>query len=166
MAAAISRQGARQRLCGAGQSSAGNRHCQLDGPKLQIYAWEIPSGDLRPMTRQDDRNSYGWLGPTGDFLYFLQDERETRSATLSAFPSRNEIGHIVRVPFTGGPPYDVTFDLPLYTLRGFDISRNGNRLAFDAAWSWLCRESLLVLLCDVGRRRNQFAAQAAFSGGR
>ena len=30
-----------------------------DGPQLQIYAREIPSGDLRPMTRQDDRISYG-----------------------------------------------------------------------------------------------------------
>ena len=93
-----------------------------DGPQLQIYAWEIPSGDLRPMTRQDDRISYGWLGPTGDYLYFLQDEKG------------NEIGHIVRVPFTGGPPYDLTPDLPPYTLRGFDISRNGNRLAFDAVY--------------------------------
>ena len=93
-----------------------------DGPQLQIYAWEIPSGDLRPMTRQDDRISYGWLGPTADYLYFLQDERG------------NEIGHIVRVPFTGGPLYDLKPDLPPYTLRGLDISRNGNRLAFDAVY--------------------------------
>lgn len=97
-------------------------HATLDGPQLRIYAWEIPSGRLRPLTHKHDNVSYGWLGPTGDFLYFLQDE------------NGSEIGHIVRIPFTGGPPHDLTPDLPPYTLRGFDISRSGNRLAFDAVY--------------------------------
>ena len=34
----------------------------------------------------------------------------------------------------GGPAEDLTPDLPQYTLRGFDISRNGACLAFDAVY--------------------------------
>ena len=103
-------------------SSRGIVHASLDGSERRIYAWDIPSGDLRPPLHVDETPSYCWLGPTGDFLYYLQDHKGS------------EVGHIVRIPFAGGPPVDLTPDLPPYTLRGFDICRSGRRLAFDAVY--------------------------------
>ena len=97
-------------------------HASPDGPAKRFYAWDTRDNSLNPLTAADDSPSYAWLGPTGDFLYYLQDDRGS------------EIGHIVRVPFGGGPPVDLTPDLPSYTLRGFDISRSGNLLAFDAVY--------------------------------
>ena len=94
----------------------------MQGPTKRIFAWGTSSGDLRALLPEDETPSYGWLGPNGDYLYYLQDEKGS------------ELGHIVRVPYAGGPAEDLTPDLPPYTLRGFDISRNGARLAFDAVY--------------------------------
>ena len=62
------------------------------------------------------------MGPKGDYIYYLQDEKGS------------ELGRLVRVSMAGGTPEDLTPDLPPYTLRGFDISRNGSCLAFDAVY--------------------------------
>ena len=102
--------------------SIGIVHASLGGPEKQFLAWDIPSGDLRPLLPDDETPAYGWLAPAGDYLYYLQDE------------GGSELGHIVRVPMAGGPAEDLTPDLPQYTLRGFDISRNGACLAFDAVY--------------------------------
>ena len=97
-----------------GNGARGIVHAILDGPDKRFYAWDTNSNTLNPLTTADSSPSYGWLGPTGDFLYYLQDDQG------------NEIGHLVRVPYDGGPPVDLTPDLPYYTLRGLDISRSGN----------------------------------------
>ena len=102
--------------------SRGIVHGNLDGPQRRFYAWDIPTGGLRTLTQPDETPSYAWLGPAGDFLYFLQDEKGS------------ELGHIARIPYAGGPPVDLTPQLPVYTLRGFDISRDGTCLAFDAVY--------------------------------
>ena len=102
--------------------SRGIVHGNLDGPQRRFYAWDIPTGGLRTLTQPDQTPSYAWLGPAGDFLYFLQDEKGS------------ELGHIARIPYAGGPPVDLTPQLPDYTLRGFDISRDGACLAFDAVY--------------------------------
>ena len=103
-------------------ASRGIVHASYDGPERRIYAWDIPTGGLRTLTQPDETPSYAWLGPAGEFLYFLQDKKGS------------ELGHIARIPYTGGPPVDLTPDLPVYTLRGFDISRDGTCLAFDAVY--------------------------------
>ncbi len=102
--------------------SRGIVHGNLDGPQRRFYAWDIPTGGLRTLTQPDETPSYAWLDPAGDFLYFLQDEKGS------------ELGHIARIPYAGGPPVDLTPLLPIYTLRGFDISRDGACLAFDAVY--------------------------------
>ena len=102
--------------------SRGIVHGNLDGPQRRFYAWDIPTGGLRTLTQPDQTPSYAWLGPAGDFLYFLQDKKGS------------ELGHIARIPYAGGPPVDLTPQLPVYTLRGFDISRDGTCLAFDAVY--------------------------------
>ncbi|MYC97096.1 MAG: S9 family peptidase [Caldilineaceae bacterium SB0661_bin_32] len=102
--------------------SSGIVHATLGGPAKRIFTWDTSSGDLRPLLPDGETPAYGWLGPKGDYLYYLQDD------------GGSELGHIVRVPLTGGPAEDLTPDLPPYTLRGFDISRNGACLAFDAVY--------------------------------
>ncbi|MYJ79854.1 MAG: S9 family peptidase [Caldilineaceae bacterium SB0670_bin_27] len=102
--------------------SMGIVHGSLDGPAQRVFTWDIGSGDLRPLLPEDDSPAYCWLGPKGDYIYYLQDEKGS------------ELGHLVRVPMAGGKPEDLTPDLPPYTLRGFDISRNGDFLAFDAVY--------------------------------
>ncbi len=92
------------------------------GPEIRSCAWDVPSGTLRPLTGEEDAISYAWLAPDGAHCYFLRDKRGS------------EVGHVARVPFAGGPALDLTPDLPPYTLRGFDISRSGNLLAFDAVF--------------------------------
>lgn len=102
--------------------SRGIVHASIQGPTKRIFAWNTASGDLSALLPEDETPSYGWLGPGGDYLYFLQDDKGS------------ELGHIVRVPYAGGPAVDLTPDLPPYTLRGFDISRDGTCLAFDAVY--------------------------------
>ena len=102
--------------------SRGIVHASLQGPTKRIFAWDTASGELRPLLPESETPSYGWLGPDGNYLYYLHDEKGS------------ELGHIARVPFAGGPAEDLTPELPPYTLRGFDISRDGSRLAFDAVY--------------------------------
>jgi dipeptidyl aminopeptidase/acylaminoacyl peptidase len=95
-----------------------------DGP-YQVYAWDVPSGDLARRTDRPEGLVGAVLSPDGRYIYFLDDELG------------NEIGHFVRIPHEGGEPEDVTPSLPRYnpgfpfaTQLGLDISRSGTRLAF------------------------------------
>jgi len=102
--------------------SNGIVHARLGGPAQRVFTWDIGSGDLRPLLPENVSPAYCWLAPKGDYLYFLRDEKGS------------ELGHLVRVSTAGGTAEDLTPDLPPYTLRGFDISRNGDGLAFDAVY--------------------------------
>ena len=117
-----------------GNPSRGIVHASLQGPTKRIFAWDTPTGDLRPLLTKSETPAYGWLGPDGDYLFYLKDEKGS------------ELGHIVRVPFAGGPAEDLTPELPPYTLRGFDIRprRHTPRLRRRL------RRSLLVLLHRSG----------------
>ena len=106
----------------SGNPARGTVQANWYGPEIQICAWDVPSGKLRPLAGKADAISYAWLGPDGAHCYFLQDQQGS------------ELGHVARVPFAGGPAHDLTPDLPPYTLRGFDISRSANLLAFDAVF--------------------------------
>jgi dipeptidyl aminopeptidase/acylaminoacyl peptidase len=85
----------------------------------QVYAWETNTGELRQLTNRSGPTNRGWISPDGLYVYFLDDQ------------SGNELGHLMRVPFEGGAFEDVTPNLPAYTLRGVNLSRNGRMLAFD-----------------------------------
>lgn len=87
-----------------------------DKSSIHLAAWDVEMGELHRLV-----DTYGgWISPSGDHVYYLKDFKGS------------ELGHIVRIPFGGGKAEDMTPDLPDYTLRGFDISRSGNRLVFDA----------------------------------
>ena len=90
----------------------------------QLYAWDVPSGALRRLTDRPAGTRAGWISPAGDAVYYLDDHQGDAT------------GHFVRVPFAGGPPVDITPDLPPYAAEEFAFSRDGAWLGFihaDAA---------------------------------
>jgi dipeptidyl aminopeptidase/acylaminoacyl peptidase len=97
-----------------------------EGP-YQIYAWDVPTGQLERRTDRPEGLVGALLSPDGRHIYYLDDQRG------------NEIGHFVRIPYEGGAPEDVTPGLPPYSPGfafmspiGLAISRSGNRLALTA----------------------------------
>ncbi len=85
----------------------------------QLYAWQVPAGQLRRLTHRPSGKMSGLLSPDGRFIYYLDDQ------------SGNEIGHVVRVPFEGGELEDVTPTLPPYSSNHWGLSLAGNRLALN-----------------------------------
>src|SRR5262245_38746052 len=90
-----------------------------DGRTFQLFAWDVPDGRINPLTNAQFGVFNGWLDPTGSHVYYLHDE------------TGSEHGHLVRVPFTGGEPEDVTPDLKPYTLRGLGFNATGDLMAFN-----------------------------------
>jgi dipeptidyl aminopeptidase/acylaminoacyl peptidase len=84
--------------------------------QYQLYAWSLPTGELRQLTLRPEGVLFGTISPDGHYIYYLQDE------------GGNEIGHFVRIPFAGGQPQDIRPELPPYSAFGVNISRAGNRL--------------------------------------
>jgi dipeptidyl aminopeptidase/acylaminoacyl peptidase len=88
---------------------------------FQLYAWDVASGTLSQLTDVAKGKAFGAISPDGGWVYYLQDN------------DGNEIGHFVRVPFAGGPPQDVTPDLPPYASWNIAFALDGTRLALVAA---------------------------------
>jgi dipeptidyl aminopeptidase/acylaminoacyl peptidase len=88
---------------------------------LQLYAWDVPTGRLRQLTDRPQGVISGLLSPDGRYVYYLADQ------------DGNEIGHLVRVPFEGGPSVDLTPEMTPYENWWRTISRAGNLLAFTLA---------------------------------
>lgn len=98
---------------------------------IQLYAWDVPTGQLRQLTDKPEGLILGALSADGRYIYYLEDTRG------------NEIGHYVRVPFEGGvaergtaergTAEDVTPSLPPYASNDFALSRAGNRFALVTA---------------------------------
>lgn len=86
---------------------------------FQVYAWDVPTGDLRRLTDHDTAVYEAWIDALGRHVYFLQDQ------------GGNELGHLVRVPFEGGPVEDLTPDVAPYTLRGVGSSYSGNMMLLN-----------------------------------
>ncbi len=89
--------------------------------RYQLYAWEVPTGQLRQLTDRPEGIVFGFIDSHGRHIYYLDDR------------DGNEIGHLVRVPFGGGEPEDTSPDLPPYSTYGGVISATGNQLAFTRA---------------------------------
>ncbi len=85
----------------------------------QLYAWSVETGNLRKLTDHPTGVVNGLISADGEYVYYLRDD------------GGNEIGHFVRVPFTGGPQEDITPDLSLYNSFQLYQSFCGNLLG---AW--------------------------------
>ena len=99
----------------------------------QLYAWGVPTKELRQLTSRPEGVSWGVISRDGRYVYYLNDTKG------------NEIGHFVRIPFQGGEPEDITSQLPPYSSWSFTTSRDGNRIGFTAA----DREGFHVYCIDV-----------------
>ncbi len=86
----------------------------------QLYAWDVSTGGLRQLTRVPDGVVMGSISPDGQFIYYLQDHKG------------NEMGHYVRMPYSGGEPQDITPALPFYSAFGLSISAQNNLIGFTA----------------------------------
>ena len=87
----------------------------------QLYAWDIPGGDLRQLTEYPGGKMVGAISPDGRHVYYLDDQQG------------NEIGHIVRVPFEGGSPEDITPNFSPYSVSFLGFSRSSNCFGFTGA---------------------------------
>ena len=90
------------------------RICSNRSGIYQQYAWDVPTGGLRPLTDRPDGVLATLLSADGSWLHYLDDARG------------NEIGHYVRVPFEGGPSRDLTPDLPPYSSLELALSRSSS----------------------------------------
>ena len=114
----------------------------------QIYAWDVPTGDMRPLTDKPGGVTFGLLSPDGRFLYFMDDAKG------------NETGHYVRVPYEGGSPEDVTPSLPAYGASttpfpqpAVAFSPSGNSIAVIAASERTGKQQYALLAFDVDGAR-------------
>lgn len=112
-----------------------------DGQTTQLFAWQVGSGEVAALTEHKHGVAQGWIDPAGQFVYYLRDE------------DGSELGHLVRVPFSGGPAQDVTPSLPNYTLRGVGFGGNGNLLAFNPVNADGFALYVLELSGDLGEPR-------------
>jgi dipeptidyl aminopeptidase/acylaminoacyl peptidase len=93
----------------------------------QLYAWNVASGELRQLTNGPVGVRFGVLSPDGRYVYYLEDSKG------------DEIGHLVRLPYEGGSPEDITPDLPSYAVPfesdviGLSISYSTNMLGYSTA---------------------------------
>ena len=82
--------------------------------QYQLHAWDTPSNSLRQLTFSPQGTVFGLISPDGRSVYYLEDQ------------GGNEMGHFVRIPWSGGRPEDITPDLPPYSAFGLSMSRAGN----------------------------------------
>jgi hypothetical protein len=102
--------------------------------RYQLYAWQMPAGDLRQLTDRPEGILSGFIDSLARHVYYLDDR------------DGNEIGHLVRVPFGGGEPENTSPNLPAYSTWGGAISETGNRLAFTRA----DQEGFTLTAIDLG----------------
>src|SRR5262245_29031813 len=87
----------------------------------QLYAWDVPTGELRALTDRPAGTLLGGIAPDGRSVYYFDDQQG------------NELGHFVRVPFEGGTPQDLTPTMAPYATRGSAVSQAGNLFAWTLA---------------------------------
>src|SRR5215216_2634782 len=87
----------------------------------QLYAWQVPSGELVQATHVPTGVVGGMLSSDGNFIYFHKDE------------GGNEVGHFVRMPFAGGEAQNISPDLPPYSTSWITENRMGSTVGFVAA---------------------------------
>ena len=89
--------------------------------KNQLYAWDVPTGELRQLTDQPAGIMFGVVSGDGRYVYYLDDAQG------------NEIGHFVRIPFENGEAQDITPELPPYSSLDLASSGSGSHFGFMRA---------------------------------
>ncbi len=79
----------------------------------QLYAWHVPTGEIVQLTDRPEGVLFALLSRDGHYVYYLDDKQG------------NEIGHLVRIPFGGGQPLDLTPDISPYSSNFWSVSGTG-----------------------------------------
>jgi dienelactone hydrolase len=88
---------------------------------VQACAWDVETGTVAPRTSLPRGLRSAWIDPDGEWIYYLHDDHG------------NELGHVSRVPWSGGDAADLTPHLEPYVVTGLEISGDGTELAFVTA---------------------------------
>jgi dipeptidyl aminopeptidase/acylaminoacyl peptidase len=88
----------------------------------QLYAWDVPTGELRQVTDRPDGTMHGAISADGSRIFYLDDRQG------------DEIGHWLSVGVDGGGAVDITPELPPYTSEDLEHSADGRWAAFTAAF--------------------------------
>ncbi len=121
---------------------------------LQVYAWTPESGELRQLTFDEKGRPGARLSPDGRYIYHLKDTRG------------DELGHIVRVPWEGGEPEDITPGLDPYAVSMIPTSLDCSRLAFIGATreGFVLRHAPLGANGEIGAWTEAFRSPALTMG--
>ncbi|MBV9278761.1 MAG: prolyl oligopeptidase family serine peptidase, partial [Chloroflexi bacterium] len=98
----------------------------------QLYAWQVETGELRPITSAPQGVLFGVISPDGRYVFYHTDE------------GGNELGHWVRVPFEAGEPESLSPELPPYFSFSLGVSGDSRRTGFSRATP----EGFIVSLVD------------------
>ena len=94
--------------------------CSNKDGLYQLYAWDTRSNELSQLTDQAAGVVSGIISADGCYVYYLHDS------------AGDEIGHYVRVPFSGGHVEDLSPDAPGYASHYIVESHSGNALGYTA----------------------------------
>lgn len=87
----------------------------------QLYAWDVPAGELRQVTHHATGVTFGAISADGAWLYYHQDTQA------------NQVGHYYRVPFAGGDAENLSPDMPAYASWYVADSADGRYVGYSAA---------------------------------
>mgnify|MGYP001393407804 CR=1 FL=1 len=116
----------------------------------QLYAWDVPSGDLRQITHKSQGVVFGSISPDGRHVYYFDDD------------AGNEIGHWVRIPFEGGTAQMIAPDMAPYATLFLGFSSDSRTLGFTAA----TRDGFRIYAMSLGTQGELSAPQLLFSSQR
>jgi acetyl esterase/lipase len=80
---------------------------------LEAFAWEVDAATMRRLTDQGTATLVVDITPDGSHVLFLHDV------------TGHELGHLMRVPFEGGDPVDLTPALPPYAVTALTALEDG-----------------------------------------
>jgi dipeptidyl aminopeptidase/acylaminoacyl peptidase len=86
----------------------------------QLYGWNVTTNELTQLTDRATGTTAGRISADGRWAHYVEDT------------GGDELGHWVRVPIGGGPPVDLTPDMPPYASDDLDTSADGRLIAFTA----------------------------------
>lgn len=88
---------------------------------MQLYAWDIASGDLQQRTGLPSGLRSGIISADGEWIVYQHDA------------GGSELGHLNRVSWNGGEPVDLTPDLPDYSVSFMTSSSSSDLIGFTYA---------------------------------
>ncbi|MDP8905186.1 MAG: prolyl oligopeptidase family serine peptidase [Chloroflexota bacterium] len=88
---------------------------------VQLYGWQVGTDRLVQLTERPAGTVEGTISADGRWVHYVDDR------------AGDELGHWMRLPFTGGDPLDLTPGLPRYASSDLVTTADGRRLAFTAA---------------------------------